>query len=778
MKRGRLLAIYLLLITFIISFGGLLFWAIHQQTLNSIVNELKLESNNLINQITKQISLAFIEIHSDLLYVIEQQELHELNSESTRQAAILSLHESWKSLALQRKRYDQIRYLDANGMEQIRINYNDGNPLIVSADKLQSKKYRYYFTESISKSPGAIYSSPLDLNIENKQIELPLKPTIRFASPVTDSNNETIGVIILNYLATNILNDFRRISAGYSGDAILLNWQGYTLLSPESAQDWGFMFPDSPQVGINVKHADVWQAIQQVHSGQLLNQQGLYTFDSIDPSGEKLNKYCSSCLRVLLHIPTELITSRLWRQLSNSVYILSSALFILFIVLSVAIWNREKRKNHELQLQNLNQQISDEHDFFLSGPSVIAKLRNELGWPVEFISANVRELLGYGPDKFINGSLSFSNILDPDHLQHYIRENLEADQDRVINFKRSPYRVLDRDKKRKWVQDTTHLIRDEVGRLTHFFVHISDITHLKEVEEQLTDSHNYIQRVVDAIADPTLVIDINTHQLQLVNQSALNLYTNESQLKEGMTCYRLSHKRNTPCSGKHDPCPITEIQKSKKSVSVIHKHYNNEGKVMYVDVRATPIFDETGEHVTQIIESHRDITDTINMEKQLQYIAETDSLTQIYNRTKFDEELKKQIAWAGLSSNYFGLIMLDLDHFKDVNDNFGHDIGDAVLKTTVDLLHKRIRKSDILARWGGEEFMIIAPDIDQDDLFSMIESLRTAIENIEHEIAGRVTASFGASIITHNDNMQSLMKRVDMALYRSKNSGRNRCTIL
>ncbi|MBT2969839.1 MAG: diguanylate cyclase [Candidatus Thiodiazotropha sp. (ex Ctena orbiculata)] len=746
--------------------------------MNSIVNELKLESNNLINQITKQISLAFIEIHSDLLYVIEQQELRDLDSVFTSQSALLSLQESWKSLALQRRRYDQIRFLDISGKERIRINYNNEDPIVIGEEYLQSKKSRYYFTESINKQPGTIYSSPLDLNIENQQIELPLKPMIRFASPVVDSDNQTIGVIILNYLAENILNDFRRVSAGYSGEAILLNWQGYTLLSPESAQDWGFMFPDSPQVGINVQHADIWQTIQQLYQGQVVNRQGLYTFDSIHPSGEKLSDYCTSCLRILLYVPTELINSRLWRQLTNTVYILCSTLVIVFVVLAMAFWNKEKRKINERQIQHLNQQISTEHDLFLNGPSIIAKLRNELGWPVEFISANVQELLGYEPEAFTNGSLSFSNIIDPGYLQHYFRENVQAEQDRAINFKRSPYKIVDRDKKRKWVQDTTHLIRDEVGRLTHFFVHISDISHLKEVEEKLTDSHNYIQRVVDAIADPTLVIDINNHQLQLVNQSALSLYTNEIQLKEGMTCYRLSHKRNTPCSGKHDPCPITEIQKTKKSVSVVHKHYNSQGKVMYVDVRATPIFDDSGEHVVQIIESHRDITDTINMEKQLQYIAETDRLTQIYNRTKFDEELKNQIAWASLTNNRFGLIMLDLDHFKQVNDNFGHDVGDAVLKKTVELLHTRIRKSDILARWGGEEFMIIAPDIDQSDLLSMIESLRSSIENIEHEGVGRVTASFGASIITHNDNIQSLLKRVDMALYRSKHSGRNRCTIL
>jgi diguanylate cyclase (GGDEF)-like protein/PAS domain S-box-containing protein len=774
----RLIRTYLILFLAISSFGGLVCWGIYQQTLNHILNELKLESNNLINQLTKQLGLAFIEIHSDLLYIIEQKELRQLSSTTSHPTAIANLRESWKSLSLQRKRYDQIRFLDTTGQERVRINYNKGTPVVVRDEALQSKKYRYYFTESINTPPGTIYSSPLDLNIENQQIELPLKPTIRFASPVFNADNKTIGVVILNHLAENILREFRRISAGFSGDAILLNWSGYTLLSPESAQDWGFMFPDSPQSGINVEHAEIWNIIQQLNRGQEITPQGLYTFDTINPSGVAVGSFCTSCLRVMLYIPKELIDARLWRQLALKGYLFGSILILLSTMLAIAIWNREKRKTNEHQLQRLNQQISDEHNLFLSGPSVIAKLRNELGWPIEFISSNVTDLLGYRPDRLMNGVLSFSNLIDPDYLEQYHRENVHADQDRLSNFKRNPYKILDHTNNRKWVQDTTHLIRDDVGNLTHFFVHISDITHLKQVEEQLTESHNHIQRVIDAIADPTLVIDISTHQLQLVNKSAANLYTHDTQIKDGMTCYRLSHKRNTPCTGKHDPCPISEILETKQSVSVVHKHYDCDGRVMHVDVRATPIFDESGENVVQIIESHRDITDTVNMEKQLQYIAETDRLTQVYNRTKFDDELKKQIAWAGLSHHSFALIMLDLDHFKQVNDNYGHDTGDQVLKRTVELLHKRIRKSDILARWGGEEFMIIAPKIDIDDLRAMLESLREAIEDIEHDKVGTVTASFGATLLTSTDNIQSLLKRADMALYRSKNTGRNRCTVL
>lgn len=778
MNIGRFIRFYLLSVAIMATLACLLFWGIYQQTRHSVENELKLESNILINQLTKRMSLAFLEIRSDLRFLTEQHKLQELFSAKRRELAVQSLQTSWTSLAMQRARYDQIRFLDVSGRELVRVNYNNGKPTTVGADERQSKQDRYYFTDAIASLSGAIYSSPLDLNIENQQIQLPLKPTIRFASPVSSADGNNIGLVVLNYLAGSLLDDFRRISAGFSGHALLFNWQGYTFLSPDSVHDWSFMFPDSPQAGIHVKHPEAWKIIQKKHRGQTFNRQGLYTFDYLNPSGDSFEAYCSSCLRVLLHIPNELIHVKLWHKLSHAAPILLLSLLLLGTLLGVALWNREKRAANERQIRRLNRQISYEHDLFLSGPGVIAKLRNELGWPIEFISSNVRDLLGYRPKHFIEGELTFSSIIDPAYLIQYTQETTQADFDRIATFKRAPYQILDRWNRRKWVQDTTHVIRDEMGRLTHFFAHISDVSPLKEAQEQLTRSHDYIQKVVDTIADPTLVIDIDTHQLQLVNQSALELYTSGKALKRGMTCFRLSHKRNTPCKGDLDPCPITEILNSGKPISVIHKHFNHRGEVMHVDVRATPIYDESGERVVQIIESHRDITATVEMEKQLLHIAETDRLTQIYNRMKFDEELKNQIAWASLTHNQFGLIMLDLDNFKQINDSYGHDMGDQVLKRTVELLLSRIRKSDILARWGGEEFMIITPLTNQEELRFLTESLRSAIEHISHEGVGSVTASFGATVMNPNDNMRSLMKRVDTALYQSKQNGRNRCTIL
>ncbi|MET0088755.1 MAG: diguanylate cyclase [Candidatus Thiodiazotropha sp.] len=758
--------------------GSGLFWVLYSQTLNSIDGELRLESNRLINQLTGQLNLGIREIHSDIRLIAEQY-AREYRHSREYPVVNRTLEQLWISYAKQRKRYDQIRFLDPQGQEVIRINYNDGDPVSVPQERLQSKRHRYYFTDAMQAEAGTITASQLDLNIEHSRIELPLKPTLRFSAKVVDADGSVLGVVILNYLAKNLLDEFMSVSAGYSGEAMLLNWKGYSLYSQDTSQNWSFMFPDSPQSTIDVNHRDAWQIIEGQPRGQFHNAWGIYTFENIDPSSNRFfDNNCKGCLRIVLFIPKQIIQTQLWRNLSQAVPLLAIGSMILLVLTGIALWHREKRRLNEHQIRNLNSKISNEHELFISGPGVIAKLRNELGWPIEFISDNVEDLLGYAAEQFRNKQYSYSSLIDPQYLDQFTRETLEMDHQRLTSYKRSPYQVIDHYQQRKWLQDTTHVIRDNRGRLTHFFVHLTDITALKEAEGLLTRSHDYIQKVVDTIPDPTLVIDINTYRLQLLNHSALKLYSGGQQIKPGATCFQLSHKRNNPCKGNLDPCPIREINRTQAPVSVIHKHFDANGRVMHVDVRATPIFDESGEKIVQIIESHRDITETVEMERQLQHIAETDRLTQIYNRMKFDEELKNMIAWASLTHNRFGLIMLDIDHFKHINDTYGHDMGDQVLKNTVELLLNRIRKSDILARWGGEEFMIIAPLIGREELGNLVEALRSAIEQYPHKGVGKVTASFGASVVTPSDNIDSLIKRVDSALYESKQTGRNRCTIM
>ena len=776
--NNRFSKLFILSVALLLATSLVMYQFTKQHLRNSLEAELRLNSNTLISQLDKQMKLAFVDIATDLTFLSHDQHLIELSKSRNIGKTVKELQDLWSEFATHRNRYDQIRFIDARGTETVRINYNKGSPTPVPSYKLQSKRHRYYFTEVVDLPPGTVYVSPLDLNVENRKIELPLKPVIRFGTPVADERGQTIGVMLLNYLAEELLDEFILTTSGFRGQAILANSDGYPLISPESDQAWSFMFPDSPQTNLRTQHPEIWTKLNNEIRGQYINDKGLYTFDHIDPSGIQFSPGCNNCLTILLFTPQEQINAILERQLRAITPPFAFSLLLLTIILGFMLWHWDRRRIQKNEITTLNDQITFERDLFVSGPVTVIKLRNEIGWPVDYCSSNIQELLGFKAESFLKQNKSYASIIDPAYLPGYIKENQDAEHTGAQTFKRSPYQVIDQNGNRKWVQDLCRAIRDKYGNVSHYYAHIIDISPLKEAENKLTQSRNYIQKVVDTLPDPTMVIDVSSYSLQLTNQSARELYNGGREISPDTTCYRLSHKRDTPCTGMSEPCPLHEVMLTGKPVSVRHKHYDHRGKLLYVDVRATPLFDPSGRRIEQIVESHRDVTETVRMEKELQHLATTDRLTQVYNRLKFDDELKSQIDWARSTSNSLGLIMFDLDHFKQVNDTHGHDIGDLVLRNTVELVQRHIRKSDTLARWGGEEFMIITPLTDVLELKSIAESLRSKIEKQEHEGAGTVTASFGGSILRQDDNFTNLIKRVDAALYQSKQQGRNRCTII
>ncbi len=749
-----------------------------QHLRKNLEDELKLNGNRLISQLNKQMELTFSNITSDLKLLASDEHLDQFHPSPQAPHNVIALQRFWTKFSEHRNHYDQIRFLDRKGKEVVRINYNRGRPTPVPKRELQSKRHRYYFRDVIDLPAGSVYVSPLDLNIENKQVELPLKPMMRFGTPVSNKQGKKIGVMLLNYLAEDLLSAFTLTSAGFQGQAMLFNHDGYPLISTDSSQTWNFMFPDSPHSTLRILHPSIWHALISEPRGQYLTSEGLFTFEHVDPSGGQHEALCKGCLTILLLTPQAQIESMLLRQTQAVLPAFLFSLLLIAIILGLLLWHWDRRRIQQRQIAALNDQIAFEHDLFVNGPGTIAKLRNEIGWPMDYISNNIQDLLGYTPDEFLRQGLTYASIIDPDYLAQYISETQAADQAHSHIFKRTPYQVIDHQGNSKWVQDVCRPIRDEFDNVSHYYSHISDISALKVAEHKLTLSHDYIQKVVDTLPDPTLVINVSDYQLQLTNQAARALYNDSRDIHQKITCYRLSHKRDTPCTGLTDPCPIQEVLITGKPASVRHKHFDHNGNLLYVDVRATPLFDSTGQHIEQIVESHRDVTEMVDMEKQLHHLATTDRLTQTYNRLKFDDELKNQIEWARTTGNSIGLIMFDLDHFKQVNDNHGHDVGDEVLKNTVNLVQQHIRTSDTLARWGGEEFMIITPLTDPLELKSVTESLRSLIEKHEHTGVGRVTASFGGSVMRHEDNITTLLKRVDAALYQSKQNGRNRCTII
>jgi diguanylate cyclase (GGDEF)-like protein len=165
-------------------------------------------------------------------------------------------------------------------------------------------------------------------------------------------------------------------------------------------------------------------------------------------------------------------------------------------------------------------------------------------------------------------------------------------------------------------------------------------------------------------------------------------------------------------------------------------------------------------------------------EEAIEVLATTDSLTGAFNRRAFGELLESEMARAKRYGIPLSLIMYDLDHFKQVNDTYGHIVGDEVLITVAGIVRKNIRSVDIFARSGGEEFMILSPQADIEGARQLAEKMRNAVADYPFGGAGKVTASFGVTALESEDDSTLFVKRADDALYKAKSSGRNRVECL
>lgn len=158
----------------------------------------------------------------------------------------------------------------------------------------------------------------------------------------------------------------------------------------------------------------------------------------------------------------------------------------------------------------------------------------------------------------------------------------------------------------------------------------------------------------------------------------------------------------------------------------------------------------------------------------MQQQSMSDPLTGAANRLYFSMVYSHAISAARRSEKSLALIFIDIDHFKKVNDTYGHLVGDIVLKRIAQIVSKRIRSSDIFARWGGEEFVLLLPDTGIEEAIGVAKSLKDAINSEEFEQVGTVTCSFGVAILEENETGENLLKRSDEKLYEAKETGRNR----
>ncbi len=274
---------------------------------------LKLEADEIRNlDLAYQVIVNDLQtVASDLMFLSQLNELQEMVERPDLRTAMM-LSREFLLFSENRGNYDQVRYLSADGAELVRINYHDGHPRIVQSNQLQSKTDRYYFREAMALDKGEIYISPFDLNVEHESIERPLKPVIRFATPLFDNLGRQIGILMVNFLGDRLIQHFHQAAVNIANHVHLVNADGYWLSSPRPDDAWGFMLGHDRTFARASPAA--WRRISENNAGQFYNEEGLFTFStvrlpvSIEPDREPMQTGIHPRIwKIVAHIPPPLL---------------------------------------------------------------------------------------------------------------------------------------------------------------------------------------------------------------------------------------------------------------------------------------------------------------------------------------------------------------------------------------------------------------------------------------------------------------------------------------
>ena len=292
------------------------------------------------------------------------------------------------------------------------------------------------------------------------------------------------------------------------------------------------------------------------------------------------------------------------------------------------------------------------------------------------------------------------------------------------------------------------------------------------------------QRIVDNLHDGLYLVDRN-RVITYWNKAAERISGFAAAEVIGKSCADniLSHVDGKGCALCTGVCPLAETMcDGRLRRADIYLHHK-DGHRIPVAVRASPLTDEAG-RVVGGIELFTDISHRAANElriQELERLALLDNLTQLANRTYLEREIRSRFEEIRrFGDQAFGFLFMDLDHFKDVNDRWGHVVGDEVLKFVGRTLVANARPYDAYGRWGGEEFAGVIRCIGAADLERLGNRLRCLVETAFVVHAGTrigVTLSIGATLFRPDDTVESLVKRADELLYRSKREGRNRLTL-
>lgn len=560
------------------------------------------------------------------------------------------------NMAQAKPAYDQIRYLDAAGMEIVRVDGNAGRPRVVPDAELQNKGGRYFFKDSFKLARGEVYVSPLDLNIEHGRIEIPYKPMLRFGTPVFDRAGHKKGVVIINVYGRSLIEHFLEAMGGQR-HAMLINRDGDWLSSPDPRLAWGFMF-GRPHAFAERYPAE-WRRIAADETGSFVTRTGLFTYATTYPLKSSQRSSTGSPLA-----------------------------------------------------GGSSSRDLEQREYFWKVVSFLPA--------AELPSASLSE--------------------HPNALASYIVAAL-------LLAVLTGYIVLTLTSRRQW-------------RLAVF------------------ENETRLREITSTLGEGVYVLDAQG-LITYVNPEAERLLGWPREALLGQHAHNLFHHHLADGSPQPESeCAINRVIESGQVYrNEDESFWRKDGSRMPVSVCSSPIIREN--RIAGSVVAFTDITERKRQQDEIHRLAYYDPLTNLPNRRLLLERLHQSLFQARRYHRSLAVMFLDLDHFKEINDTLGHDIGDALLKTVAARLAGCVRGGDTVARQGGDEFVILLAEIaEPDDAAGVAEKLLHALRD-PVMLAGhalQATVSIGISIypVDGTDDAQELMRKADIAMYTAKQAGRNR----
>ena len=369
----------------------------------------------------------------------------------------------------------------------------------------------------------------------------------------------------------------------------------------------------------------------------------------------------------------------------------------------------------------------------------------------EMTGYSATELLGQTP-RILQGAQTSPEVLQT------LRECLQANRffrGSTVNYRKDgrPYTV-------EW---NISPVKDEAGVTTHYVSVQQDISAVTEARA----TSQLLAQALDATQDAVMIANAQG-EIEFVNHG-FELITGYSRVEA------LGQNPAMLKSGEHTEAFYGRLWaaiQSGQTFRAVFINRHKQGHLIHCEETVSPIRDAGGA-VTHFVSVIRDQTARAHTEQTLREQATRDPLTDLLNRRAGEWQLERAFLAAREGQKPFCLIMADVDHFKAINDTWGHPAGDQVLQRVAAVLRTGVRDTDSVVRWGGEEFLLVLPYCEQAAALLQAERLRERVADAEQGEVGRVTVSMGVAELQQGETLAGLIERVDQALYQAKHAGRN-----